>query len=498
MTKVAVIQAGGMGTRMGRHTRNKPKCLVPHMGRTILENSLAHLVGYKVYVVVDHLADLVESYLKEVLKRDEVAVFRAPEKSTTSGIPEISAMHPDSELLVVWSDLFLRSDPDLRASDGVVVGVTDEFECRWSVDGDSLVRVPSRKNGVMGLFGFPGYESVRQFDASLSLVGGNLARLSIPFATKRVDGVVEIGSESEYDEMVRRSSKSRFFNSVEIKEDHVEKRCVDDAFAHLIADEKRWYSFVGPRVNFVPEVISEEPFRIRRVIGDSPHMLDLSLRDKETVLYRMCDNLSWLHSLGSSPSVVGDYEDVYVSKTTGRVSSVSAVIPFFDERSIEINGLPCSNPFRDVGRFESEIRGLFGEEYRVVHGDATLSNTVVGPGLKPYLIDPRGRFGSTAIYGDPGYDWAKLYYSVAGNYDSVNSKRTEVRLGTAGVEIDASSNGYESLAYMVVEASGVEADVLGRLHALIWLSLTGYVKEDIDSIMYAFYKGVLLWNYPLK
>lgn len=496
--RVAIIQAGGMGTRMGRHTRNKPKCLVPHMGRTILENDLAHLRGYKVYVIVDHLADLVESYLREILGRGDVSVFRAPEKSTTSGIKEISKMHPESEVLVVWSDLFLSSDPQLGASERTVVAVTDDFECRWSVRDGSLVKLPSKENGVMGLFGFPGYDAVKDFDSSLSLVGGNLARLSVPFLTKKVAGAVEIGREAEYDEMVRRSSKSRFFNRVEIKEDHVEKRCVDDAFSHLIEDERRWYSFVGPRVDFVPEVVSEDPFRIRRVIGDSPHALNLSFRDRESVLSRMCENLLALHSLGSSPSALGDYEEVYVSKTIGRVSSVSAVVPFFERESISINGLPCKNPFRDAVRFGEEIRSLFGGEYRVVHGDATFSNTVVDRGLRPYLIDPRGRFGSTAIYGDPRYDWAKLYYSAAGNYDAVNSKRVEVTLGASGVDLEAASNGYEDLAPMVVEASGVDADTLGRLHALIWLSLTGYVKEDVDSLMYAFYKGVLLWNYPTE
>ena len=30
--------------------------------------------------------------------------------------------------------------------------------------------------------------------------------------------------------------------------------------------------------------------------------------------------------------------------------------------------------------------------------------------------------------------------------------------------------------------------------SLIWLSLTGYVKEDYDSILYSFFYGVLLWN----
>ena len=35
---------------------------------------------------------------------------------------------------------------------------------------------------------------------------------------------------------------------------------------------------------------------------------------------------------------------------------------------------------------------------------------------------------------------------------------------------------------------------MGLIHASIWLSLTGYVKEDYDAILYSFYKGCQLWT----
>ncbi len=496
MKDIAIIQAGGLGTRMGRHTRNKPKCLVPHMGRTILENNLLHLSSYKVYVIVDHLGDLVETYLRDILKRSDVEVVRAPEKSTTSGVKEIMSANPGSRFVVIWSDLYLSKDPGMPESESISVGVTNDFKCRWSVRDGELAREASGENGVMGIFWFPNACSAADFDSSKSLVGGNLARLGIPFEKRLVSGVVEIGDAEEYERLVESGSKSRFFNSVQIFGDYVEKRCVDPSFSHLIEDEKRWYAHVGAKCDFVPRVLSLDPFRMQRIEGSSPHLAVADEASRRRVVESICDSLSSLHSFESRPSVDSDYEDVYVVKTLSRVECVSSLIPFFDRRFIKINGLECLNPFHESARddFVSGIRTIFGREYRLVHGDPTFSNIIVGSGLKPFLIDPRGRFGGTVLYGDAFYDWAKLYYSVIGNYDSVNRKAFEVRIGDGAVDIDCESNGYENQAPILVERSGMEIGTMRLLHSLIWMSLTGYVREDVDSVMYSFYKGVFLWN----
>ena len=36
------------------------------------------------------------------------------------------------------------------------------------------------------------------------------------------------------------------------------------------------------------------------------------------------------------------------------------------------------------------------------------------------------------------------------------------------------------------------------IHSLIWLSLSGYVKDDIDSILASFYNGIYWMNKALK
>ena len=112
----------------------------------------------------------------------------------------------------------------------------------------------------------------------------------------------------------------------------------------------------------------------------------------------------------------------------------------------------------------------------------------------PVLIDPRGYFGFTELYGDVRYDWAKLYYSIVGNYDQFNLKRFRLNISDdacEGVSIQIDSNNWEELEKDFFEFTRADVYEIKLLHAVIWLSLTTYAWQDYDSICGAFYNG--LW-----
>ncbi len=62
---VAVIMAGGKGTRLRPLTENCPKPMIQVAGRPILERVVLHLVGYgirKVYLSINYLGEQIENY----------------------------------------------------------------------------------------------------------------------------------------------------------------------------------------------------------------------------------------------------------------------------------------------------------------------------------------------------------------------------------------------------------------------------------------------------
>lgn len=108
----------------------------------------------------------------------------------------------------------------------------------------------------------------------------------------------------------------------------------------------------------------------------------------------------------------------------------------------------------------------------------------------PVLIDPRGYFGFTELYGDEQYDWAKLYYSIVGNYDMFNLKKFRLHINENSVNLKIKSNNWEDMEDVFWEETGANKETIKLLHAIIWLSLTTYAWQDYDSICGAFYNGL--------
>ena len=115
--------------------------------------------------------------------------------------------------------------------------------------------------------------------------------------------------------------------------------------------------------------------------------------------------------------------------------------------------------------------------------------------MKAVLIDPRGYFGNTKLYGDTDYDWAKLYYSMCGNFDRFNVKDFKLKISDHDVRFEIKSNGWEDLTEKVLlNMKNCKVRDIRFIHAIIWLSLASHCCEDYDSMCLAFYNGIYLVN----
>ena len=133
------------------------------------------------------------------------------------------------------------------------------------------------------------------------------------------------------------------------------------------------------------------------------------------------------------------------------------------------------------------------ESFSVTHGDPTLSNIIIKSGF-PILIDPRGHFGDVLIYGDPFYDFAKLYYSACSGYDTINRFQyslTILRDNEFMLEpFPLSSIFKEANTAFMCRFDKEDLRRIKIIEALIWLSLTGYARDSIETIQCAFLLGL--------
>lgn len=490
-----IVQAGGKGTRMGHYTVNKPKCLVPVNDVPMIVNLLQVYKGKKVIIIGDYLLDVLESYLKTFCFQYDYKIISTNESGTSAGLKEAVKNIPDDKpFIVTWSDLFFLKEQEFSFNTDLLVGLSNTFKCRWKLESNKFINESSNSCGVSGFFAFKDKSRFLNITADKSLVRGFLTDFysEDDISSFYNHDCFEVGELENYENLLSQRLTHRFFNKVETKENKIYKTCVDSKYQDVHQKEKQWYQFVKGKVDCIPSIYSTDPLIMEKINGK--HLWQVE-DNKLEIINNYCDTLDSLHKIDSFTTDKNDCMSVYFAKSYQRVLEVKNLIKFLNEPSIKINGVNCLNPIYNIKDFEDTISFISNiDEYKVIHGDCTFSNTLVDSNSKIWLIDPRGIFGSTEIYGDPRYDWTKFYYSASGNYDSINSKKFKVSIVGNDVELQIKSNGYEDYSDLIIERSGMSKKEIELIHSSIWLSLTGYVKEDIDSFLYAFYNGCYLWS----
>ena len=241
----------------------------------------------------------------------------------------------------------------------------------------------------------------------------------------------------------------------------------------------------------IPRIYEYEPLKMEFIRGRNVYEYrDIGVERRKNILSQLVASLKALHGLGEIQADKFSAHDAYIGKTFKRLDTVRDLIPFADREYIKINGRMCRNVFFCKKELEKKTESMNIEKFRVIHGDQTFSNIMLRDGKEPGLIDPRGYFGFTEIYGDPMYDWAKLYYSLVGNYDRFNLKAFDLYINEDDVILETSSNGWEDMENYFLDLTGAPPDTIKLIHAIIWLSLTTYAWHDYDSICGAFYNGL--------
>jgi aminoglycoside phosphotransferase len=349
---------------------------------------------------------------------------------------------------------------------------------------------------VSGFFVFRNKKKFENLKTDKSLVRGFLSDF---YVSEEIDSFTnhdcfEVGTVEKYEEILEKEVNYRFFNEVKFENDKVYKRCVDPKYDNVHEAEKEWYDHVKYLFTRIPTIYSTNPLVMSKVDGN--HAWDIKT-NKDWVIENYCNALVQLHNLEETTEPLNDKDcaETYMFKPYQRVMQVRHIIKDFSNPVIKINNKSCRNPFCDMGSFEQimEKYVLKNIGYTIIHGDCTFSNTLVDNLNQVWFIDPRGTFGKSKIYGDPRYDWAKLYYSAVGNYDKINSKKFSVDM-TDGVRLQIESSGYEHFGEYIIQRSKMSKLEMLLIHTSIWFSLSGYVKEDIDAVLYSFYKGCELWT----
>lgn len=485
-----IIQAGGKGTRLEHLTRNKPKALIPINNLPMIFYLFNKYPNKKFIIIGDYKRDVLKKYLR-CFAKVKYNIVTADTTGTCAGINEALELLPDNEsFMLVWSDLILSDSfemPNIESKN--YIGISTDFCCRWSYKNDEFIEEKSYENGVAGLFIFKDKKEIDDVPSSGEFVRYLRDKKSI-FKRINLIGTREFGTLEEYNKLS--TVKCRPFNSINIMDNKLIKEPLDEQGKKLAINEVEWYKYVMDR-NFgnIPTIYNYDPLTMELIDGKNIYEYDdLPTDKKEEILTKIIDLLSRLHDLGETQTDYFSVYETYINKTFDRLDKVRDLIPFANQKTIVVNDRTCRNVFFFKDELEEKLRQIKCEKFNVIHGDCTFSNMMLNNDDKPLLIDPRGYFGETKIFGDVKYDWAKLYYSIVGNYDKFNLKQFDLLIDNNEVKLKIESSNWENCEKKFFDLINVDEYEIKLLHAVIWLSLTTYAWQDYDSICAAFYNGI--------
>lgn len=494
-----IIQAGGLGTRMKGLTSVKPKSLISAKYMPIIFHLFKKYPRDEFVIIGDYKFDVLDHYLATFAKDVNYILVRAKEKGNVAGIKEAVSYIPENEpFMIIWSDIILSDAFSINEiKDGCQVGVVD-FPCSWSLIDGKLVQEEKQGAGVAGLYVFNNKSWFEDLPTEGSFTKW-LQSKNMPLSPISLMGSIDVGTLEAYNKINSTANRCRPYNKIEFIDGKVVKTGLTDDAKKLIDREIVWYKKMAEHgFDYCPKVYGTDPLTLEFIDGTNVFLADLDEKQKEQTLDKIVDGLSRMHSFETAPASAWDLYTEYFKKTIHRLQSIQYALPFAFDSKIKINGKECTNILYKPHKLRNAVlKTLMNiKTYCPIHGDCQLTNTMVDKNGKIFFIDARGYFGKSQILGDPRYDWAKVYYALAGNFDQFNIKNFELEIDDE-VRFKIHSGGWENLVERFLESiPKSEADVkeIKLIHAIIWLSLASHAWEDFDSMCVAFYNGTLLFN----
>ena len=493
-----IIQAGGKGTRLGHLTQNKPKCIVPVNNLPIIFHMFKKYPQAEFVIIGDYKFNVLEKYLQTFCCAKYILI-KATGTGNACGIKEaLKYIADDEQFMLIWSDIILSQEFDISNLDKnkSYIGISENFKCSWSFQNNTLEKIASTEYGVAGCYIFNNKSKFSDFPDEGSFTQW-LKNSGIALTPLSMKNSKETGTIEAIEKISSTKNRCRPYNKMEFTADKVIKTGLTTEGQKLIDREVVWYKQMREYgFDSIPEIYSLEPLTMSKIDGTNIFNAELSLNEKKTVIDNLIKSINKMHGYENQPANYWDLEEEYYTKTIKRIQSIRQAIPFSDNDYITINGKHCKNIMTDSTFLRNLVENrLFSTVYCPIHGDCTLTNTMIDKNGKIYFIDARGYFGSQKVLGDIRYDWAKLYYSINGNFDQFNIKNFNLSITNTEVNYTINSGGWEELTdYFISKIPACNIDELKIIHSIIWLSLASHAWEDFDSMCLAYYNGLYLLN----
>lgn len=469
---VLILGAGKINIELQSEFGDIAPSLIPLIDRCILIDKLELLKEAPViYVVLNDidswLLPVLESNYPNVrpvtISRDSTlvdSILTGLRAVKASGLSSVNVHFVDTKVVSknVADCIAVKSAPDDNRWTTVYRGISNTLHF------EDFEKVVPRSKAVIGYF------AINELDIFLKIF---IAQLSEKLDDYRValwetwklydiytnNGVhleevevwIDFGHLDSYYASRGNQIRGRSFNSFDFNSSRnmITKRSSE---IDVATSEIEWYRGIPEHMkDLVPKYSSNES------LSEYDVEFIPSITLAESLIYCKKDKTFWRRSTGAIEDALSrmrktldpdnDYVsleefqyDIYIRKSEKRISS------FIEgHRLIDVKKISRVNN-QNVPRFENLVEHMFdrltkmidGSSWSMIHGDFFLGNLLFDYRQSSLiLIDPRGQFGKSGIFGDPRYDVGKLGQSILSRYDFLANNLFTARIhGVDSLNLD--------------------------------------------------------------
>jgi len=310
----------------------------------------------------------------------------------------------------------------------------------------------------------------------------------------------------------QRLLQSRYFNSLTIDPVLNTITKISD-FDTKLRNELNWYKQLPkPLQVLAPRIISEEEINGKLnlvqeyygypTLAELYIFSDLGIDNWRSVFKRL---LALHQTFREYPCQLSKaiLQSIYWEKTMKRIEKLCENLYWknlLTRNEIIFNNIVLKNFFPLSNQLREAIQKLAEDTSGcIIHGDFCFSNILYDLNNQIIrLIDPRGSFGETGVYGDPRYDMAKLRHSIVGNYDYIVSDLFEISETETGFEGSIfTDHNHEKLATEfdnILLDFGYKPKEIALIEGLLFISMLPLHQDKPERQKMMYMQGLQLLN----
>jgi beta-phosphoglucomutase-like phosphatase (HAD superfamily)/choline kinase len=503
-----VISASGKGSRLLPLTEYIPKILVTYNNNCLLNNIINYWKRYanKFIVIINKIYNsLVKFYLDLLEIKYEiinVELVNNYENSYTLNKALSKEKFLNKKILITWCDIYPNIELDKYIFDDQNIIFTYKNYGRYEAHKNTLIK--KEHGNVIGIYYFSNFSYLSEFTPLMDLCDCYKTNFG-NFDTFEILDLVDIGDMDKlinYINIKNDKYITRYFNTIcDVDDNKLHKKSTCDYGNTIIEKELNFYKYHN-NYKFKPIIyeidknsfIMEKIHNSRQVIS----YFNECLQSKQFDIIKNC--LSIIENLHeqekqivNSDILLKDINIEFKTKIINRLNKISSILNYFSFIK-SINNLPIRTTHTEIiQQLSNNIISFFLQnttKYCTIHGDCHLSNILIDINEKYYLIDPRGYFGETDIFGIDYYDIGKILYSLSG-FDELNNRKNHyfiIENGNILVNINNNMDNY------LVLFEKYNIPILIDMVILHWLGLAEYSKNNIHKCVSAYYYGIYLYH----